>query len=641
MQYLRSKKWVDKNFSMPNILRKENFVESLYKQLEEFNNDKLEDEIALKLRTNGFLVKNENNNWILTDISKQLLNSNDEKILFLHINKTMVFFGEILFLLDQERLNIGTLLKIANEEYLIKNWKTKFPLSIRLQWLGDFGLTEYSDFENLYNITEKGQDYLKFINEDFEPLDIIEDNANEIESLIKNIPTWIFEVENNNINRIGYFAGENKYYLRTIKETIRMIKDGKNDISNITEITALSKLKKNSVKHFLKTLIDLDVIKRISLTAYEVTTIGEKILLLDEFQFVFYFDRIYTFVLEILPYLNENPQTNKELTAISKGKYSITKDGMRKRLIFLESANLIYKVDYYTYSITGVGKEVIIKYDLKKVINSDSEEIDTQLEEDTSISSLDSLLVELRQAASDSTNPSRFEKCVNDCFSQLGYYCEWLGNSGETDVLARTKTAPVSQYKIVIDAKSTSSPTISETAINFDTLKDHKKKHGADYIVVVGIKFGEGRLVRRAEEHKVALLDVDALSTILKNHSEVPLGYKEYEKLFCEGGIVNSNVLIEDRNNLVYQKELIYSVLDVLTEERSDGVTQGVLTSRDIYIFLKMNQNLSQSPTIAQIDEALEFLSSPFIRGIEKIKNSYSAKGSVNEISNILNFLSK
>src|SRR5699024_2454871 len=113
----------------------------------------------------------------------------------------------------------------------------------------------------------------------------------------------------------------------------------------------------------------------------------------------------------------------------------------------------------------------------------------------TQTDSIDSLIIELRQAASDSTSPSRFEKVINECFINLGYESKWLGKPGETDVLAQTKTAPVSQYKLIIDAKSTSSPTISNSLLDFDTLKEHKKKHDADYIVVVGIKFGQERVV--------------------------------------------------------------------------------------------------------------------------------------------------
>src|SRR5699024_11354736 len=65
-----------------------------------------------------------------------------------------------------------------------------------------------------------------------------------------------------------------------------------------------------------------------------------------------------------------------------------------------------------------------------------------------------------------------------------------------------------------------------------------------------------------------------------------------YEKIFSKGVIVNLDSLAGDRAQLIYQKKLVYSVLDVLTEERDDIVTKGELSARDIYIMLKMNQNL-------------------------------------------------
>lgn len=65
-------------------------------------------------------------------------------------------------------MNIGRLLKIANEEYLIVNWKKKNQIYTRLQWLRDLGVVEYSGFENLYKINNKGQVYLEIITDNFE-----------------------------------------------------------------------------------------------------------------------------------------------------------------------------------------------------------------------------------------------------------------------------------------------------------------------------------------------------------------------------------------------------------------------------------------------------------------------------------------
>ena len=539
-------------------------------------------------------------------------------------------------------MNIGRLLKIANEEYLIVNWKKKNQIYTRLQWLRDLGVVEYSGFENLYKINNKGQVYLEIITDNFELHK--KNQTTEHDEIMNSIPNWIFENKKKDLENLGYIAGRKENYLNTIKETIRLIQNEQNDLSDFIESSVFSGLKENSVKHHIKTLTDMGLIERQSLTTYKVTATGGKNLSLNDFQFVFYLDKICTFVLEILLYLNRKSQTLKELTAISKEKYSVNKDSMSKRLNFLEVAKLIYKVDYYTYATSDLGKSVLSYFNIESSLTSDNIKInenDIDIDSSTPTDSIDSLIIELRQAASDSTLPSRFEKVINECFINLGYDSKWLGKSGETDVLAQTKTAPVSQYKIIIDAKSTSSPTVSDSLIDFDTLKEHKQKYNADYIVVVGIKFDKGRVVKRAKEHGVALLDVDALADLLKNHREVPLGYKEYEKIFSKGGIVNLDSLAEDRAQLIYQKKLVCSVLDVLTEERDDPVTKGELSACDIYIMLKMNQNLSQSPTLNQIEGALEFLSSSFIRGIEKTKNGYSATGSVTEISNILNFLSR
>ena len=81
MYYLRLRGWSDKIYSMPEIPRENNFVESLYTYLEQFKNNNLEEKIALRLRTNGFLLKVENNSWKLTDISNEFLKTRNNEII--------------------------------------------------------------------------------------------------------------------------------------------------------------------------------------------------------------------------------------------------------------------------------------------------------------------------------------------------------------------------------------------------------------------------------------------------------------------------------------------------------------------------------------------------------------------------------
>src|SRR5699024_10912199 len=122
-------------------------------------------------------------------------------------------------------------------------------------------------------------------------------------------------------------------------------------------------------------------------------------------------------------------------------KYSINKESMSKRLNFLEAAKLIYKVDYHTYATSDLGKSVLSSLNIESTLISDNIENqknnnDMNSDYYTQTDSIDSLIIELRQAASDSTSPSRFEKVINECFINLGYESKWLGKPGETDVLA-------------------------------------------------------------------------------------------------------------------------------------------------------------------------------------------------------------
>lgn len=45
------------------------------------------------------------------------------------------------------------------------------------------------------------------------------------------------------------------------------------------------------------------------------------------------------------------------------------------------------------------------------------------------------LLTELKLASRDSANPTRLEKACGKAFAELGFDAQWLGGSGETDVI--------------------------------------------------------------------------------------------------------------------------------------------------------------------------------------------------------------
>ena len=246
----------------------------------------------------------------------------------------------------------------------------------------------------------------------------------------------------------------------------------------------------------------------------------------------------FLFVFEILKELEEKSLSAKELAVIAKVSYGFNResiDEMRRRLILLKEAKLIMENSADTYCLTKRGTNL-----LKLICIQERKASDTS-EKDSASNSRpvedDDLLRRIRLASKDSANPQEFEKVLQEAFETLGFKAEWLGGSGKTDVLLQAVCAPKLSFRVAIDAKSTSAGNVPENQIDFDTLKEHKKIHEADYTMVVGCSFQGERLQRRAREHKVALLDIDGLEELLKAHREIPIPVSAYKKIFEQSGI--------------------------------------------------------------------------------------------------------
>lgn len=183
-------------------------------------------------------------------------------------------------------------------------------------------------------------------------------------------------------------------------------------------------------------------------------------------------------------------------------------------------------------------------------------------------------------ASKDSSNPARFEKVITGAFSTLGFNATWLGGSGKTDVLIHSPSIPKYSYTVTVDAKSTQSGVVSEGQINFDTLKEHKKLHSADYIAVVGYSFQGERLVKRAIEHKVVLIDIDSLEKLIRSHSQIPLQANVYKNIFSQAGKVDISCLEVERKEIKRSGKLLLSVMECLVVESNDPVTEGLLQEK-------------------------------------------------------------
>lgn len=351
--------------------------------------------------------------------------------------------------------------------------------------------------------------------------------------------------------------------------------------------------------------------------------------------------RQFDFMFEMLSVLEERSMSNKELAAIAKVSYGFEReniDEIRRRVAIFQAAKLIRNNSIDEYTITSRGKKLLGLIKLEKPVLAEAKEECWVEDENTQDLHF---FTELRLAAKDFSNFERLEKNVKVAFEKLGFGAQWIGGAGKTDVLVRAAGNSMTTYSVAIDAKSTLSGNVTDNLVDFDTLEEHRRKHKADFSAVVGGGFQNERLIKRAIEHNVVLIDIDTLETLIRNHLEVPIQVTSYKKLFESPGIANVKCLEEEREKITRYGNLLHAVMDCLVAEREDEVTGGILQERDIYRSLRMNESFSAAPNIDEISAMLQFLASPLIGCVEKSKEGYLAVETLDDAAQKFDFYSR
>lgn len=657
-EYPKSLSWEMKSYSMPNIPRgtlgvKENLktilemVRNNVSPSQRLSLEGSESQIDLgtacvRLRPMKLLLKTQAG-WVLSDEARKWLDTEDELYLAAFLCARIKFLAEILHYLDEPK-TAAELQNIAINEYGL-TWKTTSDINARLVWLRQLGLVEFQDFSLLYFLTDLGKEFIKTI-EIVEPIkqDFSFDetlNEGEIE-----VSKWAIDLCSNlpsdRKSSIGYIVGDMKQFQKTIAEFIQLISGGKSSDQVMKYAEENYAIAPSSLRSFFSTLTNMGIVERKTSTIYDVTDTArlwsEKEQIID---LLCIMHRQFGFMFEMLGVLEERSMSNKELAAIAKVSYGFEReniDEIRRRVSAFQVAKLIRNDSIDKYTITSRGRKLLALIHLEKPVFAETSE--GQGDEYESIQDLQ-FFTELRLAAKDSSNFERLEKQVKVAFEKLGFDAQWLGGAGKTDVLVRAAGNSLTTYSVTVDAKSTMSGNVTDGLVDFDTLEEHRRKHKADFSAVVGGSFQNERLIKRAIEHNVVLIDIDTLETLIRNHMEVPIQVTSYRKLFETPGIANVSCLEEEREKITRYGNLLHAVMDCLVAEREDEVTGGILQERDIYRSLRMNESFSFAPNIAEISAMLQFLASPLIGCVEKSKEGYSAVGTLDDATQKFDFYSR
>lgn len=660
---IKNREWNLKVFSTPKIpkgtkgmINTINIVLQAIKDKIPIETDlKIEDSFAnsnlnylcIQLRPIG-LVRQNYGVWELSDIAKNYLKNKDKCFLAKIFCANIKFFAEAIHYLKEEKTS-KQLYDIAINKYKL-SWKTKSDINARLTWLKEFNLIDYNDYKLTYILNQNGLKFAENIQyTDHKEIKVGIDKTLEIKKInITSFDEKLFKLTNeeleNRKENIGYIPGNIENFCNTISEYIQLT-------ANYIDIKDIYKFSKenygitaSSTAAFLKTLNSMDFVNhksRYTLKASnDALKWNEK---KDSLELLCWINKKFIFIFEILFELNNKNLTNKELASIAKVYYGYKKvsiNEIRKRIKMLLINDLIMEDSLNTYTITNKGKLLLNKIcvqERKENRISYKEKNKQVIEKSDSI--IGNKILEMRIASRDSSNPSRFEKALRDIFEILGFNAKWIGGSGKTDILLKTNTTPKFSYVVAVDAKSSASGSITEGFIDFDTIKEHKKKHEADYNLIIGPCFQGERLIERAKEHNVLLLNIDDLEEIIIENQNIPLSLDSYRKLFSQKGLADIDILKQDRENIKRRGILMQSIMDCLIDESGDKYTEGILTERDLYMTLRSSAKL-QFITPDEIHIMLDFLSSPLIGCVEHTKNGYCAIESLSNISKKLEFYS-
>lgn len=657
-EYPKSLSWEMKSFSMPNIPRgtlgmKENLktilemvrnnISPSQRLIIEGSECKIDLGTAcVRLRPMKLLLKTQTG-WVLSDEAQRWLDTDDDLYLAAFLCARIKFLAEVLYYLDEPK-TAAELQNIAINEYAL-TWKTTSDINARLVWLRQLGLVEFQDFSLLYFLTDLGREFVSNI-EIVESIkqDVLFDetlNEGEVE-----VSEWALAFCSNlsgeRKSSIGYIVGDMKQFQTTIAEFIQLINGGKSVAEVMEYVKENYAIASSSLRSFFSTLTNMGILKRKTATIYDVTDTArlwsEKGQIVD---LICIMHRQFDFMFEMLGILEERSMSNKELAAIAKVSYGFEReniDEIRRRVAIFQAAKLIRNDSIDKYTITSRGRKLLGLIKLDKPVLAEAKEECGIEDENTQDSHF---FTELRLAAKDSGNFERLEKDVKVAFEKLGFEAQWLGGAGKTDVLVRAAGNSMTTYSVTIDAKSTLSGNVTDNLVNFDTLEEHRRKHKADFSAVVGGSFQNERLIKRAIEHNVVLIDIDTLETLIRNHLEVPIQVTSYKKLFEFPGIANVKCLEEECEKITRYGNLLHAVMDCLVAEREDEVTGGILRERDIYRSLRMNESFSAVPNIDEISAMLQFLASPLIGCVEKSKEGYLAVGTLDDAAQKFDFYSR
>lgn len=550
------------------------------------------------------------------------------------------FVGEFLVFLEDGPRLMQEVVEYARREYDLP-WESFDQARRRLNWFRSTGLVEYATSKKL-GLTEDGRHMASLLH--LAPPDealvpeargqgVVELKGHEAGSGVSTRMRDLLDSMDSTSLRerasgLGYIPqGPEK--LDIVNAVMALLDATKGGISRedyITFCASKFQIKESSFGATLSTLFRMGLVEESGFARYSPSSLGELWLEAPTpLNLVLILHTRLRYVLELVPALHEHSKA-PALARLGRERFGFQRadvEGVRRRLQLLKAAGLIVERSNWRFQTSALGEQLAQEFPIEEGdFTPQSGTAFHEVEAEASHAESNPLAAALLEAGVHADEPIKLEQTVARALATLGFEAQLIGGSGNTDVLV-TLTGPAHDpVRIIVDAKSARAGDVSENAVQFDTLKEHKLKHEASAIVIVGPGFDRGRIRDRADANGVRLLTTAELATTLERHDRTPLSAHLYLDLLMpedrqSGRLEQAWKASENR------LEVLQKVVEVLAHEarEPDEVTSGSLSQDQIYLMIR--NDMDPRPTPGDITAALTLLEHDFIRAVSSTKGQY------------------
>lgn len=599
-----------------------------------------------QLSRGALVTRDANSEWVPTTAVLHWTRSSDNMFLARYFHAKIKFFGELLAQINDDT-RTADLLQLA-ERYGL-HWTSPDQIHRRIGWMQSLGLLERWGFSRLV-VTEQGQSFLSTIEvcspeEALGEVPVGAEEQVELAEADESVAEALASLTTKKLAErkvlIGYIPrGRNGPgrpstagqvgVLEAMRNFVEMLGEGASADEFFQRASEQLGQKKSSFTQSMHTFRNMRMIDMISFNRYAPTSEGATLLQVgNEVDLIRFLHTRYRFIGELLARL-ESTTPVSDLVAIATkefGCHQIEGAEVRTRLGLMADAGLVERIDWNRYRSTPTGRLLAAELLLEAPRTPDTSpraESPTGGMSDGSIVSLnalDEVSADLRRCSRLSDASTDFEQAVARAFELFGFRSEHLGGSGRTDVLVTAELSGSDRFRSIVDAKASATGVIGDNAVKFDALKDHQRKHLADFGMVVGPDFS-GRVKEWAANNKFALLTVDELIGLLERHQRTPLTLPQLRGLFqhSESDLAD----IEEQYDAAdHSVSVLTCLVDMLYNEANeeDPVADGFISLENLHYVLR--KEVSPRPSRAMIDESLQFLASTLVKAVARSGDKY------------------